>query len=74
MKAYFPGRDIRSLRLKGARENKVNPEKMTAAIMARKPLGEFFSLIVFFSILFCFLSREFGKPRAPEPCIFAEIL
>ncbi|KIR40562.1 transcription factor TFIIIB component b'' [Cryptococcus deuterogattii 99/473] len=40
MKAYFPGRDIRSLRLKGARENKVNPEKMTAAIMARKPLDK----------------------------------
>lgn len=61
MKAYFPGRDIRSLRLKGARENKVNPEKMTAAIMARKPLGEF---PVFVQLLTCFADRR--SPFLPQ--------
>ncbi|WVN88380.1 uncharacterized protein L203_103586 [Cryptococcus depauperatus CBS 7841] len=40
MKAYFPGRDIRSLRLKGLRENKMNPRRVTAAIMARKPIDK----------------------------------
>lgn len=62
MKAYFPGRDIRSLRLKGARENKVNPEKMTAAIMARKPLGE-----CFFSLFFLTARLRFADLPPPFP-------
>ncbi|WVF71408.1 hypothetical protein IAT40_006212 [Kwoniella sp. CBS 6097] len=40
MKAYFPGRTVKQLKLKGLRENKSNPDKMTAAIMARKPLDK----------------------------------
>ncbi|WVQ72487.1 hypothetical protein IAR50_002042 [Cryptococcus sp. DSM 104548] len=40
MKAYFPGRDVRSLKLKGSRENKVNFDKMTQAIMSRKPIDK----------------------------------
>ncbi|WWC89264.1 uncharacterized protein L201_004185 [Kwoniella dendrophila CBS 6074] len=38
MKAYFPGRTIKQLKLKGLKENRINPDKMTAAILARKPL------------------------------------
>ncbi|WVQ99454.1 hypothetical protein IAU59_006589 [Kwoniella sp. CBS 9459] len=40
MKAYFPGRTVKQLKLKGLRENRSNSEKMTAAIMARKPLDK----------------------------------
>ncbi|WVW83982.1 hypothetical protein I302_106006 [Kwoniella bestiolae CBS 10118] len=40
MKAYFPGRTIKQLKLKGLKENRINPEKMTAAILARKPLDK----------------------------------
>ncbi|RXK36921.1 hypothetical protein M231_05823 [Tremella mesenterica] len=38
MKAYFPFRTVQQLRRKGVRENKENPEKMTQAILHRKPM------------------------------------
>ncbi|WWC62036.1 uncharacterized protein I303_104624 [Kwoniella dejecticola CBS 10117] len=40
MKAYFPGRTIRQLKMKGNRENRANPDKMTAAILARRPIDK----------------------------------
>ncbi|WWC94242.1 hypothetical protein V866_001082 [Kwoniella sp. B9012] len=40
MKAYFPGRTIKQLKLKGLKENRLNPDKMTAAILARRPLDK----------------------------------
>ncbi|WWC70069.1 uncharacterized protein I206_104015 [Kwoniella pini CBS 10737] len=40
MKAYFPGRTIKQLKMKGVRENRSNPDKMTAAILARKPIDK----------------------------------
>jgi transcription factor TFIIIB component B'' len=39
MKAYFPGRSVRQLKNKGSRENRVNTQRMTDAIMNRKPMG-----------------------------------
>lgn len=40
MKAYFPGRSVRQLKNKGTRENRNNPQRMTDAILNRKPMGE----------------------------------
>ncbi|WVR06963.1 hypothetical protein IAU60_003999 [Kwoniella sp. DSM 27419] len=40
MKAYFPGRTIKQLKLKGLRENRANPDRMTEAILARKPMDK----------------------------------
>lgn len=41
MKAFFPGRTIAQIKKKGLRENAKNPEKVTAAINARKPIGKY---------------------------------
>jgi len=40
MKAFFPGRTVAQIKKKGVRENAKNPEKVTAAINARRPIGE----------------------------------
>jgi transcription factor TFIIIB component B'' len=40
MKAFFPGRSIAQIKRKGLRENAKNPEKVTQAILAKKPIGE----------------------------------
>jgi transcription factor TFIIIB component B'' len=40
MKAFFPGRSVAQIKKKGLREN-ANPEKVTAAINARRPIGTF---------------------------------
>jgi transcription factor TFIIIB component B'' len=40
MKAFFPGRSVHQIKKKGLRENAKNPEKVTAAIMAKRPIGE----------------------------------
>ena len=40
MATYFVGRDAKQLKRKGLKENREHPERMTAAIMRRKPLGE----------------------------------
>jgi transcription factor TFIIIB component B'' len=39
MKAFFPGRTVAQIKKKGIRENAKNPEKVTAAINARRPIG-----------------------------------
>lgn len=40
IKAWFPGRTVAQLKRKGLKENRENPEKMTLAILSRKPIGE----------------------------------
>ncbi|WRT66436.1 uncharacterized protein IL334_003392 [Kwoniella shivajii] len=64
MKAYFPGRTIKQLKLKGLRENRANPEKMTRAILARKPMDK------------AYLSKSAGydplKPWDKEQALFEE--
>ena len=40
MKAFFPGRTVAQIKKKGVRENAKNPEKVTAAINAMRPIGE----------------------------------
>lgn len=40
MKAFFPGRSIAQIKRKGLRENAKHPEKVTQAILARRPIGE----------------------------------
>ncbi|RSH86794.1 Transcription factor TFIIIB component B [Apiotrichum porosum] len=40
MKAYFPGRSVRQLKNKGTRENRNNPQRMTDAILNRKPMDK----------------------------------
>ncbi|KAK8864463.1 hypothetical protein IAR55_001712 [Kwoniella newhampshirensis] len=64
MAAYFPGRTNRQLKLKGLRENKLNPARMTAAILSRKPLDK------------AYLSKSAGydpdKPWDREEALFEE--
>jgi transcription factor TFIIIB component B'' len=45
MKAFFPGRTVAQIKKKGIRENAKNPEKVTAAINARRPIGMSLSLL-----------------------------
>ncbi|WWD17236.1 hypothetical protein CI109_101674 [Kwoniella shandongensis] len=64
MAAYFPGRTNKQLKLKGLRENKLNPTRMTAAILSRKPLDK------------AYLSKSAGynpdKPWDREEALFEE--
>ena len=46
MKAYFPGRTVKQLKRKGLRENRENFTRMTAAILNRRPLGEYTDYIL----------------------------
>lgn len=46
MKAFFPGRSVAQIKKKGLRENAKNPERVTQAILARKPIGTFTYIVV----------------------------
>lgn len=44
MKAWFPGRTIAQIKRKGLKENRDNPDKVTRAILDRRPLGTWMHL------------------------------
>lgn len=56
MKAWFPGRSVAQIKKKGLRENAKNPERVTEAILARKPIGEY----PFLDLQYLYLSLSYA--------------